>query len=99
MKNSQNKKLTIDEISETAASGKDVSEHFTNSFRVRRPFTKSENQRVDVDFSTAMLQELDAVAKELNVSRRDIIKMYIRTALDQYYMAQQAKKNLGFSNF
>lgn len=42
-----------------------------------------------------MIQELDAVSKELNVSRRDIIKMYIRIALDQYYMAQQAKKKTG----
>ncbi|MBF0378511.1 MAG: hypothetical protein HQK72_13680 [Desulfamplus sp.] len=91
MKNTQNKKLTIDEISEIAAGGKDVSEYFTNSFRVRQPFNKPESQSVDVDFSIAMLRELDAVAKELNVSRRDIIKMYIRTALDQYYMAQQAK--------
>ncbi len=93
MKNTQNKKLTIDEISEIAADGKDVSEYFTSSFRVRQPFNKPKSQSVDVDFSIAMLRELDAVAKELNVSRRDIIKMYIRTALDQYYMAKQAKSN------
>lgn len=95
MKNTQNKKLTIDEISEIAANGQDVSEHFTSSFRVRRPFTKPESQIVDVDLSMTMIQELDAVSKELNVSRRDIIKMYIRIALDQYYMAQQAKKKTG----
>ncbi|SLM28533.1 conserved hypothetical protein [Desulfamplus magnetovallimortis] len=98
MKNTQNEKLTIDEIAEIAACGQEISEHFTNSFRVRQPFTKPENQTVDVELSTAMIKELDAVAIELNVGRQEIIKMYIRAALDQYYLAQQAKRNAGFSS-
>jgi hypothetical protein len=32
-----------------------------------------------------MLKELDAVAKELNISRQAVIKTYLRQALDQHY--------------
>jgi len=32
---------------------------------------------------------LDAVAKELNISRQAVIKTYLRQALDQRYLARQ----------
>lgn len=34
-----------------------------------------------------MLKELDNAAKELNVSRQAVIKILIRQALDQHYLA------------
>jgi metal-responsive CopG/Arc/MetJ family transcriptional regulator len=49
-------------------------------------------QRVNVDFTDQMLKELDATASALNVSRQAVIKMFLRQALDQHYMAQKAKK-------
>jgi len=48
-------------------------------------------QRVNVDFSAPMLQELDAAATELNVSRQAVIKTLVRHALDQRYMARKAR--------
>jgi hypothetical protein len=36
-----------------------------------------------------MLKEINAVAKELNVSRQAVIKTYLRQALDQHYIARQ----------
>ena len=44
-------------------------------------------QRVNVDFASPMLEELDSAAKELNISRQAVIKTLIRQALDQHYMA------------
>ena len=85
----KNKAPTIDEISEMAANGEDVSKYFTNSFKVRPPLGKDKIQRVNVDFNIEMLKELDAVAKELNISRQAVIKTYIRQALDQRYLAWQ----------
>jgi len=82
----------IDEISEMAAEGKDVSEFFTNKFRVRQPLNKAEIQRVNVDFNIEMLKELDALAKELNVSRQAVIKIYLRQALDQRRIARQTTR-------
>ena len=66
MKKTPKKKIpTIDEISEMAADGKDVSKYFTKKFRVRQPLEKTPIQRVNVDFNFDMLEELDALAKEL----------------------------------
>jgi metal-responsive CopG/Arc/MetJ family transcriptional regulator len=44
-------------------------------------------QRVNVDFASPMLDELDNAAKELNISRQAVIKTLIRQALDQHYLA------------
>ncbi len=74
-KTSKKKTPTIDEISEMAADGKDVSEYFTNKFRVRQPLSKDKIQRVNVDFNLEMLKELDTFASELNVSRQAVIKV------------------------
>ena len=72
-----------------AADGKDVSKYFTNKYRIRQPLNKAKIQRVNVDFNLEMLNELDAVAKELNVSRQAVIKIYLRQALDQHLIARQ----------
>ena len=76
MKKTPKKKTpTIDEISEMAAEGKDVSEYFTRKFRVRQPVEKAKIQRVNVDFNLEMLKGLDTFASELNVSRQAVIKV------------------------
>ena len=36
-----------------------------------------------------MLQELDQLAAELNVSRQAVIKSYLRQALDQHRLAKR----------
>jgi len=48
-------------------------------------------QRVNVDFTLDMLNELDALAKELNISRQAVIKSYLRQALDQHHLSRQEK--------
>jgi hypothetical protein len=65
-------------IARMADNGKDVSPFFTNTGQMRKPI-----QRVNVDFTTSMLEELDGAAQELNVSRQAIIKTLIRQGLDQ----------------
>ena len=79
------KKPTADEIAEMAMNGEDVSRFFTNKGEMRPPV-----KRVNVDFTLDMLEELDAVAKELNISRQAVIKTYLRQALDQHYIARQS---------
>jgi len=44
-------------------------------------------QRVNVDFTATMLEELEKAAQELNISRQAVIKTLIRQALDQHYAA------------
>lgn len=78
---------TADEIAEMAMSGNDISRYFTNKGEMRPPV-----KRVNVDFTLDMLKELDAIARELNISRQAVIKTYLRQALDQHYMARQSSR-------
>ena len=84
-KTAKKKKPTADEIVEMAMSGDDVSRFFTNKGEMRPPV-----KRVNVDFTLDMIKELDAVARELNISRQAVIKAYLRQALDQHYLARQS---------
>lgn len=74
--------LSAEAIARLADQGKDVSRYFTNAGRMMGPI-----QRVNVDFASPMLEELDNAAKELNISRQAVIKTLIRQALDQHYLA------------
>ena len=76
------KPVAAETITRLADNGKDVSRFFTNAGRMMGPI-----QRVNVDFASPMLDELDNAAKELNVSRQAVIKTLIRQALDQHYLA------------
>jgi len=84
-KTAKKKEPTADEIAEMAMSGKDISRYFTNKGEMRPPV-----KRVNVDFTLDMIKELDAVARELNISRQAVIKAYLRQALDQHYLARQS---------
>ena len=86
-KTARKKKPTADEIAEMAMSGKDISRYFTNKGEMRPPV-----RRVNVDFTLDMIKELDAVARELNISRQALIKAYLRQALDQHYLARQSRQ-------
>lgn len=85
MKNTAAKsRLSADEIAEKAMAGEDVSQFFSNKGEMKPAI-----QRVNVDFSVEMLNELDALARELNVSRQAVIKTYLRHSLDQHSLAKQ----------
>ena len=78
MKNTlrKNKPVSAESIAQMADNGKDVSRFFTNSGEMRKPI-----QRVNVDFTASMLEELENAAKDL--SRQAVIKTLIREGLDQ----------------
>ena len=78
---------SAESIAQMADRGEDVSRFFTNRGKMMRPV-----QRVNVDFTASMLQELDQAAAELNVSRQAVIKAFVRQALDQHHLAQGARK-------
>jgi len=79
--------LSAESIAKLAEQGKSISKYFTGDGKMMTPI-----QRVNVDFTQNMLQELDSAANELNVSRQAVIKIFIRQALDQHYLAQKARK-------
>jgi hypothetical protein len=87
MPKTSSKPIDAEEIAQMADQGQDISAHFTNQFTVRRPV-----QRVNVDFTSPMLKELDCEAETLNVSRQAVIKTMLREALDRRYLAKQARQ-------
>lgn len=90
MKNTRKSgKASAERIARLAERGEDVSRFFTNTGSIMGPI-----QRVNVDFTSPMLQELDTAAKELNISRQALIKTLIRQALDQRYLAGNARKKV-----
>ena len=78
-------KPDAEDIAKLAENGEDISKYFSNSGKIKYPV-----QRVNVDFTTNMLAELDTVTSELNISRQAVIKTYLRQAMDQHYMAKRA---------
>jgi hypothetical protein len=80
MKNTlrKTKPVSAEAIARMADRGKDVSRFFSNSGQMRKPI-----QRVNVDFTAAMLEELENAARDLNISRQAVIKTLIRQGLDQ----------------
>lgn len=83
---SRRKPVSAETIARLADRGKDISRFFTNSGRMMKPI-----QRVNVDFTASMLEELDAASKELNISRQALIKTLIRQALDQRHLARSSR--------
>lgn len=81
---SRKKPVSAQAMARMADSGKDVSRFFTNSGKMMKPI-----QRVNVDFTAAMLEELEAAAKELNISRQAVIKTLVRQGLDQRQLARR----------
>lgn len=86
MKAARRKRMpSADEIARLADRGQDISQYFTNRGRLMGPI-----QRVNVDFASPMLAELDKAAEDLNVSRQAVIKTLLRQALDHHYLAADA---------
>ena len=88
MKNTRRKKkpLSAETIAKMADNGEDISRFFTNSGAMRKPI-----QRVNVDFTPSMLEELETFAKDLNISRQAVIKTLIRQGLDQRHSARPSR--------
>ncbi|HEV3200663.1 MAG TPA: ribbon-helix-helix protein, CopG family [Bryobacteraceae bacterium] len=81
------KPVSADAIARLADRGKDISGSFKRQGKMIQPI-----QRVNVDLTATMLEELDRAAQDLNVSRQAVIKTLVRQALDQHYLAQGARQ-------
>ena len=80
------KPKSAEAIARLADQGKNVTCFFKGQGRMMQPI-----QRVNVDLTATMLEELDKAARELNISRQAVIKTLVRQGLDQHYLAHRAK--------
>jgi hypothetical protein len=81
------KPAAADAIARLADRGQDLSRFFTGKGRMVQPI-----QRVNMDFTAGMLEEVDKAAQQLNVSRQAVIKTLVQQALNQHYLAQRARR-------
>jgi len=81
------RKVTAEQIARMADKGQDISRFFTNDGKMMPPLI----QRVNVDFTGTMLEELDREAKGMNISRQAVIKTLLRRALDENYVAAASR--------
>ncbi len=94
------KTVTAEGIARMADRGEDISGHFIGVGRMMRPGesiragqAEQPIQRVNVDLTASMLEELDQAAQRLNVSRQAVIKTLVRQALDNHYLALRARRS------
>ena len=81
--------VSAEAIARMADKGRDISRFFTNDLKMMPPI-----QRVNVDFTGTMLEELDREARDLNISRQAVIKTLLRRALDEQYVAASARPSM-----
>lgn len=91
MRNGESAKTipSAEQIAEMADAGENVTRFFSGNGRMMQPV-----QRVNVDFTASMLNELDREAKDLNISRQAVIKTLLRRALNEHYVALGARQAL-----
>jgi hypothetical protein len=77
---------SAEQIAEMADAGENITRFFSGKGRMMQPI-----QRVNVDFTGTMLEELDREARDLNISRQAVIKTLLRRALDEQYVAAAAR--------
>jgi len=81
------KRVSAEAIARLADKGKDISGFFKTRGRMVQAI-----QRVNLDLTASLLEELDQAAQELNISRQAVIKTFVQQALDRHYLAQRAKR-------
>jgi hypothetical protein len=80
----KNKKLSADEIGEMAERGESINQFFSTPGRMVQGLRREgEIQRVNVDFTGEILNELDLEASRLNISRQAVIKTLVSDGLDR----------------
>ena len=96
MKNTRKRRTTADGIATAADRGEDVTRFFAGKGKMMPGLPREDIQRVNVDFTNEVLNELDAEAKRLNISRQAVIKTMISDALDRRASLRGGKKASGF---
>ncbi|NEP14557.1 MAG: CopG family transcriptional regulator [Symploca sp. SIO2C1] len=92
--------ISIEEIEQKIEAGEEVIDHYfdsaTTRVGIRRQMTSRRRQDIEttkVEIPSPMLTEIDTMAKELNISISAVIKMMLRRALDEHYLALKQMKS------
>ena len=88
--------ISIEELEQKIEAGEEVVDCYFDPTTTRvgtpRPMTSRRRQDIvttNLDIPHPMLDELDQMAGELNISRQAVIKMMLRRALDEHHLAKK----------
>lgn len=88
--------ISTEELEQKIEAGEEVIDRYFDSTTTRvgtpRPMTSRRRQDIvttNLDIPSPMLDELDKMASELNISRQAVIKMMLRRTLDEHYLAKR----------
>lgn len=89
--------ISIEELEQKIEAGEEVIDRYFDSATTRvgtpRLMTSRRGQDriiTNLDIPPSMLDELDYMANELKISRQAVIKMMLRRALDEHYLAKRS---------
>ena len=92
--------ISIKELEDKIEVEEEVIDRYFDSTttRVGTPRQMTSRRRQDIvttnlEIPSPMLNELDKMATELNISRQAVIKMMLRRALDEHYLAKSQIKS------
>jgi hypothetical protein len=92
--------ISIEEIEQKIEAGEEVIDRYfdptTTRVGTRLQMTSRRRQTretTNLEIPSPMLNELDQMAKELNISRQAVIKMMLRRTLDEHYLAKKQSKS------
>lgn len=88
--------ISPEELEQKIEAGEEVIDRYfdptTTRVGIPRPMTSRRRQglvETSLDIPGSMLDELDQIARELNISRQAVIKMMLRRALDEHHLAKR----------
>ncbi|MHC5823506.1 MAG: type II toxin-antitoxin system BrnA family antitoxin [Nostoc sp.] len=88
--------ISTEELEQKIEAGEEVVDRYFDptTTRIGTPRLMTSRRRQDIvtanlDIPHPMLNELDQIASELNISRQAVIKMMLRRALDEHYLAKR----------
>jgi hypothetical protein len=88
--------ISPEELEQKIDAGEEVIDRYfdpaTTRVGIPRPMTSRRRQDLvatSLDIPSPMLDELDQMARELNISRQAVIKMMLRRALDEHHLAKR----------
>ncbi len=92
--------ISIDELEKKIEAGEEVIDTYFDpkTTRIGKPYQMISKRQKDIvttnlNFPSSMLNELDAIADQLNINREAVIKMMLRRALDEHYLATNKLKS------
>jgi hypothetical protein len=90
-------KVSIEEIEQKIEAGEEVIDRYfdPSSTRIGAPRSMTARRQpmgdtTNIEVSGPMLNELDQMAAELDISRQAVIKMMLRRALDEHHLAKRS---------